>query len=49
MKNVQVRATDKLDQGTSCKCRGASEQPIIILIDCGDIHVPAGVFCLFFA
>ena len=49
MKNVQVRAINKLDHSTSRECRGASVQPGIVPIDCGDIQLPAGVFCLSFA
>ena len=45
VENVQLRATGELDQGTSRECRGASVQPGIVPNDCGDIHVPAGVFC----
>ena len=46
MENVQVRATDELDQGTFRECRGSSVKPGIVPTDWGDIHVPADVFCL---
>ena len=46
MENVQVRATDELDQGTSRERRGASVQPGIVSTNCCDIYVFAGVFCL---
>ena len=45
MENVQVRVTDKLDQGTSRECRAESVQPGIGPTDCGDIHMLAGVLC----
>ena len=44
VENVQLRATDELEKGTSFKCRGASVKPGIVSTDCGDIHVFAGVF-----
>ena len=46
--HVKMRATDKLDHGTSRECRGASVQTGIVP-DCGDTHLPAGVLCLSFA
>ena len=43
VKNVQVRATNELDHGTSRKCRCASVQTGIDSTDCSDTHLPGGV------
>ena len=45
VEHVQGRSTDKLYQGTSCECRGASVQTGINFTDLGDSHVPGNVFC----
>ena len=49
MTNVRVRATGKLDYGTSRKIHGSSVQSSIVPTDCGDIHVPGCVLGQAFA
>ena len=45
LENVEVRATDELDHGTSREFRGTSVQTGIVPTNCGDTHVLAGVLC----
>ena len=46
VENVDVSATNELDNSTFRKCRGASVQLYFVTTDCNKIHVPAGVVCL---